>query len=653
MPSFMFRAAVLAAALSTTALPALAAEATGTDTTTSASTADGTASNAPSKTPSHWNLADLYASPEAWQNAFDKTDKQIAALSRFSGHLTDNPQALAKALAAINDVDKSLARLSVYAGLRADEDLRDSSAQERRNKVSRLASQFGEATGYVRPELTAMDQDKLADWAKKPVLSDESYYLANVMRAAPHTLSKQTESALAALGPVAGQADTFSLLSSADIEWPQVTIDGKAETIDQAGYTKWRSNPDRNVRKQVFKTFWSKYNQYEDTFGSLLDQTVLQHVIDARLHHYDSALADAMAGNDIPVSVYHELISSVNDHLDTLHRYLKLRARMLGVDQLHYYDIYPPLVDTDKTFTLDQARSLVRKAVEPLGPRYQKLIDKATSEPWTSVYPSKGKSPGAYMNGAAYDVHPYVLMNFNDDYESVSTYAHEWGHGVHSMLADAAQPYAKSDYPIFTAEVASTTNEALLIDYMIDHARTDKDKLYYIGQALEQLRGTFFRQAQFAEFELAIHQAAEKGEALSGARMTKMYGKILDKYYGVDQGITKIDDRDDIEWAYIPHFYYDFYVYQYATSITAGRYFATRIESGDEATRKAYLNALSKGGAESGYQILKAAGVDLATAKPYQALMDYMNHLMDQANAILDKQGHKTPENDKSSPNAD
>lgn len=591
-----------------------------------------------SQTPTSWNLDDLYASPAAWQSAYDQTSQRIDTLSRFSGHLSDSPEALAKALAAIYDVHKSVARLSVYAGLAADQDLRNSHAQERRNKADRLAAQFGEATGYVRPELVAMDQDTLKSWSHETVLADYRYMLTQVMQAAPHTLSRQTESALAALSPVNGQNDTFSLLSNADIQWPKIKIDGKERTIDQAGYTKWRSNPDREVRKRVFKAFWSKYKQYESTFGSLLDQAVLQHVIDARLHHYDSALAAATAANDIPTSVYHQLVASVNDNLDTLHRYLKLRARMLGVKQLHYYDIYPPLVKSDRAFTIDEARSLVRRATRPLGAHYEQLLDKATNSPWTSVYPSPGKSAGAYMNGAAYDVHPYVLMNFNDDYESVSTYAHEWGHGVHTMLADERQPFATADYPIFTAEVASTTNEQLLVHYMIAHAKTDEAKLFYIGQALEQLRGTFFRQAQFAEFELAIHQAVQKGEPLSGARLTQMYGDILDKYYGTKDGITQIDPADDIEWAYIPHFYYDFYVYQYATSITAAHYFASHIEQGDAKVRKAYLHALSEGGADSGYTILKNAGVDLATAAPYQSLMAYMNDLMDQANAILDKQ---------------
>ena len=591
-----------------------------------------------SGTPAEWNLTDLYPSPQSWQQAYDKLEPRIEKLSQLQNTLTDSPEALAKALKQINAVEKSAARLSVYAGLRADQDLRDSKTQERRAQATRLLAHYQEATGFVRPALIGMDQGKLRQWIDNPALSVNKRFLDNVMREAPHTLSKSTESALAALSPVTTTDTTYSLLANSDIDWPTLKIDGRQRTLDQSGYTKWRGDPDRGVRKQVFNAFWPAWRQYEATFGSLLGNQVLEHVIEARLRHYDSALAAALSPDEIPVAVYRQLIDSVHAHLPTLHRYLKLRQRMLGVDQLHYYDIYPPLVKSQRDFNIKDARKLTIQATKALGPHYAELFAKATGAPWTSVYPARGKRSGAYMNGAAYAVHPYVLMNFNDDYESVSTYAHEWGHGIHSMLANEAQPYETADYPIFTAEVASTTNENLLNEQMIKNAKTDQQKLFYIGQALEQLRGTFFRQAQFAEFELAIHQAAAKGEPLSGQRMTQMYGNIVKQYYGVDKGVTAIDPKYFIEWAYIPHFYYDFYVYQYATSITAGHYFASRISDGDAKVRQAYLKVLSSGGAASGYRLLKNAGVDLASAAPYDALMTYMDGLIDRAQAILDKQ---------------
>ncbi|WP_189444337.1 oligoendopeptidase F [Salinicola rhizosphaerae] len=592
---------------------------------------------APSAENGHWNLTDLYPSDTAWQKALDQVQGRIDDLGQYQSTLTDDPAALATALDAIRDVEKETNRVATYASLQADEDLRNASAQTRQAEAEQLGANFESAIGYLRPALVAMDSGQLGEWLKDERLRDHRRFLENVIREAPHTLSTQTESALAALGPVMSHETPYSLLANSDIDWPEITIDGKQERLDAAGYSRLRESPDRELRKRVFETYWPAWQQYTGTIGSLLNAQVQQHVTEAHLRHYDSAMAAALSRNDIPTAVYHQLVDSTNAHLDTLHRYLKLRQRILGVDQLHYYDIYPPLAELDHQFDLDDARRLTREATQPLGPHYAELLTKATGSAWTSAYPSQGKRSGAYMNGSAYDVHPYVLMNFNGSYGDVSTYAHEWGHGIHSLLANEAQPFAKSNYSIFTAEVASITNEQLLVDQMIDQAETPKEKLFYIGQALEALRGTFFRQAQFAEFELAIHEAAEKGEQLSGERMTAMYGKILRKYYGVDEGITDIDKTDYVEWAYIPHFYYDFYVYQYATSITAAEVFAHGLRTDPEKWRDDYLNVLSQGGAASGYQLLKMAGVDLATPAPYDSLMQTMNQLIDEAQKTLDE----------------
>lgn len=596
-------------------------------------------SKSPSAENGVWNLADLYPSLDDWQQALKDVDELIGGLGDYQSTLTNSPEALATALDAIRSVEKSATRVQTYASLQADEDLRDGQAQERQGQAEQLVARFESAIGYLRPTLIQMDRDTLSSWLSNPQLQDHRRFLENVIREASHTLSKQTETALAALGPVMSHETPYSLLANSDIEWPTITIDGKSVRLDAAGYSHWRESEDRDVRQRVFDAYWPVWQQFTSTFGSLLNAQVQQHVTESRLRHYDSAMAAAVSRDDIPPAVYQQLIDSTNAHLGTLHRYLKLRQRILGVDQLHYYDIYPPLAELDETFDLDDARQLTREATAPLGPHYAELLKQATDSPWTSAYPSQGKRSGAYMNGSAYDVHPYVLMNFNGSYGDVSTYAHEWGHGLHSMLTAETQPYATSDYSIFTAEVASTTNEQLLVDRMIQQAKTPEEKLFYIGQALEAIRGTYFRQAQFAEFELAIHRAAENGEQLSGDRLTKMYGEILRKYYGVDQGITDIDEADYAEWAYIPHFYYDFYVYQYATSITAAQVFAQGLQEDPQAWRERYLNVLSQGGAQSGYQLLKNAGVDLATPAPYDKLDDTMNRLIDEAEVILDKTG--------------
>ncbi|MCM2131651.1 M3 family oligoendopeptidase [Larsenimonas rhizosphaerae] len=585
----------------------------------------------------HWALADLYPSVTAWQQTLDRTRDDIDRLTRFKGALSQSPEALASALDAIGRIEKTTARLSVYAGLDADEDLNSSKKRERAAQTTRLQARLNSVTGYVTPELAAMTPDELARWAKLPALSDYRYFLTRLAERAPHILSADTESALAAMAPVTSTENSYALLANADIPWPAITIDGVSRTLDPSGYAHWRKVDERDAREQVFDTFWATFHQYADTFGSLLDHDVTAHVTSARLHHYDSALSAALDSNDIPVAVYDQLVHSANAHLDTLQRYLRLRQRLLGVTTLHYYDIYPPLIQKAPEFTLDQARQLTMEATRPLGEHYQALLDEALHANWTSPYPRKGKRSGAYMNGAAYDVHPYVLMNFNGRFGDVSTYAHEWGHGVHSMLATEAQPWATADYSIFTAEVASTVNEMLLSDHMMATATTPENKLFYIGQALESLRATFFRQTQFAEFEREIHDVVEQGGSLSGQRLSRMYGELLHKYYGVDKGVMEIKPAYNIEWAYVPHFYYNFYVYQYATSVTAARALADRLASGDPAARADYLTLLKRGGADSGYQLIRDAGVDLAEPAPYEALMRYMNGLIDQANTLLDQ----------------
>jgi oligoendopeptidase F len=308
---------------------------------------------------------------------------------------------------------------------------------------------------------------------------------------------------------------------------------------------------------------------------------------------------------------------------------------MLGIADLHYWDIYPPMVKLDKTFPLPAGKRLVLDGANSLGRDYSALITTSLAGRFTDYCPKPGKTSGAYENGAAYDVHPYVLMNYNDDYESVSTLAHEWGHGTHSLLANRAQPYPTSQYSIFVAEIASTLNETLLLDHMLKAAANDEERLYYLGFALENLRGTFFRQAMFAEFELAIHERVEKGESLSGEQLSKLYGDLLRRHHGDSEGVLKIDDLVTIEWAYIPHFYNAYYVYQYATSLAASQAFAERIQKGEPGSLETYLNMLKAGGSDHPCDIVKRAGVDLATPAPYRAIVARMNSIMDEMEGLL------------------
>jgi oligoendopeptidase F len=423
--------------------------------------------------------------------------------------------------------------------------------------------------------------------------------------------------------------------------WPKVTLsDGKEVTVDQSMYEKYRSSGNREDRKRVFDAFWSKWKEFERTFGVSFYEQLKKDSVTAKVRRYPDSLSEVLDGNKLPPAVYAMLIEQSNANLPTLHRYFRLRAKMLGVSEMRYYDIYPPLVSSGtQNFSINDATQLMLAAVRPLGEDYVKAMENGTRNRWMDVYPRPRKQSGAYMNGAAYDVHPYLLLNHNDDYESVSTLAHEWGHAMHSYLANQSQPFITADYPTFTAEIASTTNEVFLLDHMLKIAKSDEERMLYLGSALENLRGTFFRQAMFADFERQVHDAVDKGESLTGEALTKVYGEILKRYHGDREGVVKIDDLYTVEWAYIPHFYRRFYVFQYATSIAAGSMFADEILKGTPGARDRYLDILRAGGSRYPYELVKAAGVDLAAPAPYQAIVRRMNNIMDQIEAIQARKG--------------
>jgi len=590
----------------------------------------------------NWDLTPLYASDAAWQDARAKIAATIPKIDAYKGHLGDSAAKLQEAMDLIYGLQKDLERLDVYASLKRDVNTRDTAALELSQQADLTATDFSQAISFVNPELLTVGAAKLHGFVDSdPGLASYRFPIDEVLRAAPHTLGAEAEGVMSAAGLITNNPTSFySILTNADMPWPTIKLsDGTEAKLDQAGYTKWRAVPNRADREAVFRAFWGTFKEYERTLGTSLYAQVKTDWFQAQVRHYPSSLAAALDAEDIPEAVYRTLLATTNANLPTLHRYFKLRGRMLGVKEPHYWDIYPPLVKSEKTFPLAEGKEFAIAAEAPLGQAYQAQFATCLNGRYTSWYPTPGKTPGAYMNGSAYDVHPFVLINYVGDYESVSTISHEWGHGMHTILADHAQPYPTSEYPIFTAEIASTLNENLLLDHMLKVATSDDEKLYYLGSALENLRATFFRQAMFAEFELAIHEAVEKGEPLSGARLTKIYGDILRKYHGDKEGVLKIDDFVTVEWAYIPHFYRDFYVYQYATSIAASSAFADMILKGQPGAVDTYLSVLKAGASDHPYDIVKRAGVDLATPAPYEALVAHMNSIMDQIEAILAKQG--------------
>ena len=588
-----------------------------------------------------WDLTDLYPTPEAWTTARDRVAAQIPKIDAFRGRLGEGAGTLREALDVITGLRKETARLGVYASLKSDEDLRDAPANERRQLEQQLGVELSRATSFLTPEILSLGDDRVMSYlAKDPALAQYRFTVEEMLRQRPHTLGAEAEKVLSTSRLIGGApSNIYGILTNADIPWPAVKLsDGTEAKLDAAGYTKYRAVPNRDDRKRVFDAFFGTYKTYERTLGASLASQVNSDMFYARSRNYPSTLAAALEPDAIPEAVYRSLLAEVNASLPTLQRYFKLRGRMLGIDQMRYYDIYPPMVKLDKTFTVDDGKRLTLAAVAPLGPDYVGKLREGFAARWMHAYPQTGKRSGAYMNGSAYDVHPYVLMNFNGDYESVSTIAHEWGHAMHSRLANAAQPYPNADYTIFTAEIASVVNEVLLLENMLKEAKSDDERLYYLGTALEGMRGTFYRQAMFAEFELAIHEVVEKGGALSGERMTKIYADLLKRYHGDEQGVLKIDDLYTREWAYIPHFYRGYYVYQYATSMAAANQFADRILAGQAGAVDTYLGVLKAGGSEHPYELVKRAGVDLATPAPYQSVARRMNSIMDRMEAILAKQ---------------
>jgi oligoendopeptidase F len=588
-----------------------------------------------------WNLADIYADVGAWRAAKVKVEAELPKLAAYQGKLASSPRLLADALDHVYGVEKEVSRLAAYAGMLADQDTREAGPQGMRQEVQQLSAAFGAAVAYAEPELLKMGSGAIEQAiAGEPRLKPYGFYLRDVVRRAKHTLNEREEKILADATPLAGSpANTYNILANADFAYPTVTLsDGRTVKIDQAGYGALRAVPNRTDRQKVMSAFFGALGGFSRTFGTTMDASVQKSRFYAKARSYATTQEMALDGPNIPIAVYARLIDGVNRSLPTFHRYLKLRRRMMAVDQLHYYDLYAPLVaSVDLKYTPEEAQAHVLAAVQPLGADYVSVIKRAFAERWIDLLPNEGKRSGAYSNGGAYDVHPYMLINFLGQYNDVSTLAHELGHTMQSYYSNKTQPYPMAGYPIFVAEVASTFNEALLIDHMLRQIKDDATRLSLLGNYLENIKATVFRQTQFAEFELRMHEKAQKGEPLTGDALAKLYAEITKKYYGHDQGVCVVDDYVAHEWSYIPHFYRDFYVYQYATSFTASLALAEKVLAGDDAAKKRYLTFLAAGGSKYPIDLLKEAGVDMTTDEPLDLTIKKMNQVMDEVEKLLAK----------------
>jgi oligoendopeptidase F len=468
-----------------------------------------------------------------------------------------------------------------------------------------------------------------------------SFYLHDIARRATHTLTDAEEKILADAMPLAASGhNVYNILANADFPYPTITLsDGRTAKVDPSGYAELRTLANRHDREQAMSTFFQALGTFNRTFGTMMNANVQRVAFYAKTRKYSSHLEAALDGPNIPVSVYTRLIDGINRWLPSFHRYLKLRRTMMRIsDQLRYHDLYAPLVaEVELAFTPEEAQQQILDALRPLGSEYGDVVRRSCNERWIDFFPSAGKRSGAYSEGGAYDVHPYMLMNYLGQYNDVSTLAHELGHTMHSYYSNTSQPYALANYPTFVAEVASTFNEALLIDRVLRDTKDAATRLSLLGSFLENIKATVFRQTQFAEFELRMHQTAERGEPITGETLSRIYLDVTRKYYGHADGICSVDDYVRNEWSYIPHFYAGFYVFQYATSFTAAEALSEKVLAGDEEARKRYLTFLGSGTSKYPIELLKDAGVDMNTDAPLDFTMRKMNRVMDEIEEVLAK----------------
>ena len=587
-----------------------------------------------------WDLTDIYPTDPAWREAKAALVAALPGLRVFQGQLATSSSRLADALELSTHLSKELSRAYVYASMKSDEDTRDSTYQGMQQEMVQLAADLGAESAYLEPEILKIEPATIARFlAEEPRLQIFKVYLDDIQRRRAHTGTDGEERLLASAAVLAnGPGTIYGILSDAEFPYPTITLrDGTPVRLDNAAYSVHRASPVRDDRAQVMSAFFTALGHYKATFGAMLSAQVQSDVFYARARKYDGALAAALDGPNIPVSVYTRLIDGVNRHLPTFHRYLRLRRRLLRVPELHYYDLYAPLVaSVDLTYTAEDAQAHILESLAPLGPEYAAGARRAFSERWIDLFPSDGKRAGAYSNGGAYDVHPYILQNFNGKYNDVSTLTHELGHTMHSFFSNRTQPFATAGYHTFVAEVASTFNEALLIENLLQQITDPAARLSLLGSYLENIKGTVFRQTQFAEFELRTHETIEEGRPLTGEALDAMYSSITRKYYGHDDGICVVDDYIAHEWAFIPHFYRNFYVFQYATSYAASAALSEKVLDGDPAATARFLTFLGSGGSKYPIELLKDAGVDMTTEEPLDLTIQKMNRVMDEVDKLVD-----------------
>jgi len=571
-----------------------------------------------------WRVQDLYPDLAAWE-------KEKAAVTALAGQVdarsqdwTSSPQKMLAFMDWLNEVELRGFRLMVYAQLQSDTNLADPQFQKMKGEMQFLFVNFSAKVSFVSPDILKLGRARIDEYlAQEPKLDVYRFTFDKILRNADHILPAEQERLVSMTGLFAdAPAKAATMLNDMDIPGPQVTLaDGTKVTLNTANYMKYRASANVEDRRKVMETYWLNQKQYVNTLAVLQDAAIKEHLYQAQVHHHSGTLAAALFSNNIDPAVYRNLIKAVHENLGPLQHFLKLRRELLGLERMKYGDVYASAVKAvDRTYTYEEARNLVQNSMAPMGPEYAAILRRAFEDGWIDIYPNQGKESGAYSNGV-YGVHPYVKMNYDGTYSNVSTLAHELGHALHSYHSNQAQPFVKSHYPIFLAEIASTFNETLLMHHLLKAEQDDTLKLFLLDNYLERVRQTLYRQTLFAEFELDMHEHVEKGQTLTADWLNARYLALTRQYYGHDQGVMDVEDYIQYEWSGIPHFYYNYYVFQYSTGIVASSALAEMVLREGEPARQKYLAFLQAGGSKFPMDILKDAGLDMTTPQPVESAL--------------------------------
>lgn len=582
-----------------------------------------------------WAIEDLYASDEAWQKDYEKGKGMIPKVAECQGRLSKSGDLLLSFLQLSDEIGMLLERVFVYANQKYHEDTGNATYQDLSNKANVLSVQVNSALSFATPEILSIPEETIAQfYLECEDLNLYDFYLKDILRLKPHILSAEMEELLADAGEMANAPESiFSMFNNADIKFPEIKDEeGELIQITHGRYVQFLESTDRRVRREAFEGVYATYRSYKNTLAAAFGSNVKQEAFFAKARKYSSSLEKALDGSNIPVEVYTNLIGAVHENMGLMHRYVTLRKKLLGLEELHMYDLYTPLMqDVKMEIPFEEAKKIVARGLEPLGADYQRILKEGYEHRWIDIYENENKRSGAYSWGA-FGTHPYVLLNYNATLNNAFTLAHEMGHAIHSYHSDKEQPFVYAGYKIFVAEVASTCNESLLIDDMLKHTEDKKEKAYLINHFLEKFKGTLFRQTMFAEFEMITHKMVEDGESLTAEALCKIYHDLNVAYFGDD---IVIDPDIDMEWARIPHFYNAFYVYQYATGYSAAIALSRRILSEGKPAVEDYIKFLSSGSSNYPIELLKAAGVDMSTKEPVNQALTLFSELLEQMEELM------------------